>query len=243
MPPGSGVFYFVLAVPLWSVVAALQRPDLGRRACHWTARLMLRLAGLTWRAIGFDRLPAKGHVLVVNHASYADAVYLVAALPPRAGYRFVAKREFLDHWLPRLFFQGIGALFVERFDSRQGVEDAEGITAALAGGDSVIVFPEGTFTREPGLRRFRAGAFAAAARSSVPVAVAGLRGVRGMLREGSWLPRRTPVELEVGATLAASGADWATAIRLRDEARAEMLRLCGEADSSAAGRSVAQGGG
>ena len=57
-----------------------------------------------------------------------------------------------------------------------------------------------------------------------------MRGVRAVLRDRSWLPRRGPVELEIGATLAATGTDWAAAIRLRDGARAEILRLCGEPD-------------
>jgi len=59
---------------------------------------------------------------------------------------------------------------------------------------------------------------------------AGLRGVRAVLRDRSWLPRRGPVEFEIGAVLAPTGADWAAAIRLRDSARAEILRLCGEPD-------------
>ena len=36
-------------------------------------------------------------------------------------------------------------------------------------GDALAFFPEGTFTREPGLKRFRSGAFVAAARAGLPV--------------------------------------------------------------------------
>jgi hypothetical protein len=56
-----------------------------------------------------------------------------------------------------------------------------------------------------------------------------------MLREGSWLPRRIPVELEVGAIVAAPGEDWAAAIALRDEARTETQRLTRDQDLNAPG--------
>ena len=222
--------FLLLAVPLWCVVAAARRPRFGRAACHWTARLLLRLVGAPWQAIHLSHLPAREHVLAVNHGSYLDALYIIAALPPELAYRFVAKREFTGRRVPRLFLQGIGCLFVERFDARRGVEDVDAMVEALTRGDRLVVFPEGTFSRESGLGPFRTGAFVAAARAGAPVAVAGLRGVRAVLREGTWLPRRGSVAFEVGATLPPTGDDWAAAMRLRDGVRAELLRLCCEPD-------------
>jgi 1-acyl-sn-glycerol-3-phosphate acyltransferase len=227
--------FLAIAVPLWCTVAAVGRPAFGRRAGHLAARLILRLAGLPWRAGHLDRVPARTHVLAVNHASYLDAIYLTAALPAEPGYCFIAKREFAGHWLPRLFFRGIGALFVERFDVRRGVEDVDTLAEALAAGRNLVIFPEGTFSRETGLRAFRTGAFAAAARAGVPVVAAGLRGVRAVLRDGTWLPRRGPVDFEIGPVLPPGGEDWAGVVRLRDAARAEVLRLCGEPDIAGAG--------
>jgi acyl carrier protein len=226
------VVFLALAAPVWVMVAALQRPRLSHYLTHHAARLFLRLLFLPVSASGLDRLPAKAHVLVVNHASYLDAVILVALLPPRLGYVFAAKREFVGHWLPRLFFRGIGAMFVERFDARQGVEDVDAIIGALRQGESVVVFPEGTFSREAGLRPFRMGAFVASARADVPVVPAGLCGVRAVLRDRTWLPRRGAIRFEIGTVLAPAGDDWATAVHLRDGARAAILRHCGEPDLS-----------
>ncbi|MCZ7653399.1 MAG: 1-acyl-sn-glycerol-3-phosphate acyltransferase [Rhodocyclaceae bacterium] len=167
-------------------------------------------------------------MLAANHASYLDSLILVALLPPR--YTFIAKRELVGHWVPRLFLRGLGAIFVERFEAAKSAEDVEQMIAALGRGQNLAVFPEGTFSRESGLKPFRMGAFVAAARAGVPVAVAGLRGARPMLRAGSWLPRHGRPEFELGAVLHADGADWASAVRLRDAVRAEMLRLSGEHD-------------
>lgn len=80
------------------------------------------------------------------------------------------------------------------------------------------------------MKPFRMGAFVAAARAGVPVAVAGLRGIRPILRDKTWQPRHGRPEFEVGAVLHAEGSEWADAVRLREAVRAEMLRLSGEHD-------------
>jgi 1-acyl-sn-glycerol-3-phosphate acyltransferase len=92
----------------------------------------------------------------------------------------------------------------------------------------VLVFPEGTFNREPGILPFHSGAFVAAATAGVPVVVAGLRGTREALRAGTWRPRRSHINLEVGPVLVPSGSDWSATVRLRDRAREAMASLAGE---------------
>jgi 1-acyl-sn-glycerol-3-phosphate acyltransferase len=175
-------------------------------------------------------LPQGPHLLLVNHCSYFDALVLCTALPPRAAYSFVAKREFVEQALIHAFLRALGTLFVERFDASRSVEDVEEIVAALGHGQNVVIFPEGTFSREAGLKPLRMGAFVAAARAGVPVLVSGLRGTRAVLRDRTWLPRRGAITFELGPLLAPAGSDWVAAVRLRDATRQAMLRLCGEHD-------------
>jgi hypothetical protein len=42
--------------------------------------------------------------------------------------------------------------------------------------------------------------------------------------------RRAPISVVIGAPLRAQGEDWAAAVKLRDAARGEILRHCGEPD-------------
>jgi 1-acyl-sn-glycerol-3-phosphate acyltransferase len=146
--------------------------------------------------------------------------------------RFIAKRELLGHFVPRIYLKSIATRFVERFDTQRGLEDVESFAEAVRGGDSLIVFPEGTFRRAPGLRPFRMGAFVVAARVGVPVVPLTLRGTRSVLRDGQWLFRRGPISATFGAPIEPQGTDWAAALALRDRTRAEILRLCAEPDLS-----------
>ena len=81
-----------------------------------------------------------------------------------------------------------------------------------------------------GLLPFRLGAFTIAARAGVPVLPITIRGTRSMLRGDQWFPRRSAITVTVGHLLRPTGRDFSAAIRLRDEARAQMLEQCGEPD-------------
>jgi 1-acyl-sn-glycerol-3-phosphate acyltransferase len=122
---------------------------------------------------------------------------------------------------------------VERFDARQSVQDANRLAALAACGTPLAFFPEGTFTRAPGLMPFHLGAFAAAARARVPVIPVAIRGARSILHAGQWFPRRGTIVVTVGQPIAPPTNmpdDFAAAIVLRDAARNAILPGCGEAD-------------
>jgi len=224
---------FALALPVWVVVAAARRPRFARAVCHRAAKLLIWMTRIRVSVAGVENLPRTAHVLAANHASYVDFILLGVALPPENRYVFVAKREFVGHFITRLFLEGVGAAFVERFDAKQGVEDVERVEQAARSGASPVFFPEGTFDRQPGLRAFRLGAFLVAARTGLPVVPVGIRGARSILRDVSWFPRHGAAAVVIGAPMPPSGGEFSDAIELRDQARAQVMSLSGEADRSA----------
>ena len=64
-------------------------------------------------------------------------------------------------------------------------------------GRVLVVFPEGTFTRQAGLLEFFTGAFKIASEADLPVYPGVLRGTRSMLRSDQWFPRRGRIEVEI----------------------------------------------
>lgn len=232
----SAGLFCLFAGPVWLAVAAAPAPSLAWRVGGRAARLWLRLSGIRLALRGREHLPAQGAcVLVANHASYLDGIVLAAALPWRRGdgWRFVAKRELRGNVFARVFLERLGCDFVERFDFQRSVADAERLHDSVGAGHSPVFFPEGTFTRVPGLLPFRMGAFLVAARNAVPVLPAALAGTRDVLRDGHWLPRPGSVTVTLGAAIAPDGDDWPAALKLRDAARAHILRHCGEGDLQA----------
>jgi 1-acyl-sn-glycerol-3-phosphate acyltransferase len=223
-----GVFWIITPL-VWLAVVLAPSTAFGWAAARTGARTLLRLGAVAPQVEGLTNLPrGRPCVVVSNHASYLDGVVLVATLPVRV--RFVAKAELASQRVAGPFLRRLGAAFVERFDLRSGVEDARRASALLQAEDSLLFFPEGTFTEQPGLQPFRSGAFIAAAERGLPVVPVVLRGTRAVLPGNSHFPRRHAISVHVGAPLLADGNDWDGAMRLRAAVRAAMLREVHEPD-------------
>jgi 1-acyl-sn-glycerol-3-phosphate acyltransferase len=167
-------------------------------------------------------------MLMFNHASYADVLMLAALLPGEPVY--VAKRELAKQLFAGPLLRRLGALFVDRLDLAGGQADTDAITEVARQGRILVSFPEGTFTRRPGLSEFYLGAFKVAAEANLPVLPGALRGTRSMLRSDQWFPRRSAIGLVIGEPIMPTGTDLASVVRLRDAARAAILARCGEPD-------------
>jgi 1-acyl-sn-glycerol-3-phosphate acyltransferase len=218
----------LLTMPaLWALVLLAPSARAADRLVRLWCRVMLALAGCDIRLEGQEHLAGtEPAVLAANHGSYLDAVALLAALPE--DFRFVAKHELLRAPLVGSVIRKAGHLTVERAARAQSVADAERVTAALRRGMSVMVFPEGTFVRSPGILPFRLGAFKSAVETGRPVIPVTIRGTRDILPADEWLPRPGPVTVAVSPPLRSRGSSWPDIVSLRDEARAEIARRSGE---------------
>lgn len=128
----------------------------------------LRLLGVRRRVTG--AVPPGGFLLVSNHLSYLDVLVLSAELP----VRFVAKREVATWpvWGP--LARWTGTLFIDRAHPRDARRVADAVGAALARGESVAIFPEGTSSPGDEVLPFRSALFegtVAAGTNTVPAAL------------------------------------------------------------------------
>ena len=142
-------------------------------------RAIFWLSGIKSTVSGTGNIPDTQCIVVANHASYIDGVILNGYLPPR--FSFVIKGEMGRVPVAGFVLRRIGSEFVERFDSSGSVRDARRLLKVAESGESLAFFPEGTFLAFPGLDRFRAGAFAAAINSKLPVVPVVISGSRQIL--------------------------------------------------------------
>ena len=218
LPPAFLAWALAASIPARALALALPRRYFG---------LALRAAGCRLAVEGLENLPPRGAVLMAsNHASYVDVAALMALLP--RDFLFVAKREVLGWPAVGTFVRRAGHLTVDRNDTQQSLTDAAAIGRSLAAGQAVLVFPEGTFTSQTGLRPFRLGAFSAAVESRLPIVPLALRGTRGMLRDGVWIPRPGPVRLWIGRPIPPEGSGWRAVMELRDRVADAIAEHCGE---------------
>jgi acyl carrier protein len=222
-----GVLLALTAPLLWALLLVLPAGGAADGLVRRWCRAILALSGCSVRVEGLEHLRAAAPaILAANHESYLDVVALLAAVPGQ--YAFVAKRELTGWPVVGTAIRKLGHLTVERAHPAQSAADAERVTARLREGVSLFFFPEGTFTRGPGLLPFRLGAFKAAVETGRPVVPIGLRGTREILPADTWLPRPGPVTVAIGAALTPRAEGWQEMVRLRDLTRAEIARLAGE---------------
>jgi 1-acyl-sn-glycerol-3-phosphate acyltransferase len=220
-----------LAVGVAALLLLVMLPTLAlrRAAARRSARAFLGLVGMPLTVKFAERIPAGQCVVVCNHASYLDGIVLTAALPARFG--FVIKREMAAVPLAGALLRRLGSEFVERFDRARGASDARRVLRSAIQGHSLVFFPEGTFTRTPGLLKFHTGAFATATRAGCPLVPAVLRGTRRALAPSGALPKPGALEMEILPPLALGGDGAAQAVpELRDRARAAILAALDEPD-------------
>lgn len=224
-------WWIVLAICVATGAVAIT--VLPRRAWRWAcvrtlAQAALMAMGIPLSVRGMERLP-KGHALVVfNHASYVDAIVVAAVLPNEPAC--LVKGELSGQLLAGPLLRRLGALFVERYDLAGGIADTAAATTLAHEGRLLIVFPEGTFTRQPGLLEFFTGAFKIASEAGVPVYPGVLRGTRSILRGDQWFPRRGRISVEILDPVAPHRTDFESILQLRDAVRQAILSRCGEPD-------------
>ena len=223
------VVFAVLGTITWLAVVLAPFASWRRKLAHIGAKLFFTLTFTPLRVSGSEHLdPQQAHIVVANHASYLDGFIVTAALD--ISIHFIVKGE-LARFLPaRLLLQRFGVEFVDRFNSTRAASDVKRITRKSQAGQTIVFFPEGTFTTVPGLQPFRMGAFVTAVRTNVPVTPVAIRGARNIIRGDNWFPRRGSIEVTVRPPVAPSGQGWQVALNLRDAARAEIARHCGEPD-------------
>lgn len=215
----------ITVLPLWLVVKLVSRPKAIRLTRAW-AKLILKLIGIPVTVTGKENLRSESTIYVSNHTSYVDAIVLMSVLPPNV--LFVGKKELFEAPIFRTFMEKLGYLSVNRMDFTQSIADARNIETALHQSKSILIFPEGTFAYASGLRTFKLGAFKLAVETETPITPIALQGIRSILRSGSRLLKPVKVKVHIGETIIPSNKEWSEVIRLRDAARLEIAKNCGE---------------
>ncbi len=203
---------------IWAVLAAGPRGRWTTRLVGRWARVMLAAAACPVDVSGLDRVTKLGPaVYVANHASYLDSVLMMAILP--VDLRFAAKGRLARYPLLGTAIRKGEHIPIEKGDLSQQMAGAGAVVTPLRQGESLFVFPEGTFVVAPGLLPFRLGAFRAAVETGRPVVPVAISGTRRVLPAGTLLLRPGRITVTIGQPLAPAADGWQEIVRLRDLAR------------------------
>jgi 1-acyl-sn-glycerol-3-phosphate acyltransferase len=184
------LIWTVLAVPAALVVfpwtLMVRNTNVLLRVGFWIARAGLPPVGVRVVVHGFERLPRGASIVMANHSSNLDPPVLIPLLPGRVV--IYLKASLMK--IPVLGYAMRLAGFIPVL--RDGsVESAKAASAAaeraLEQGSCLVLFPEGTRSRDGSLLPFKRGPFILAMQSGTPVVPVSIVGATRLLPKGRLL--------------------------------------------------------
>jgi 1-acyl-sn-glycerol-3-phosphate acyltransferase len=176
-----------MLVGMAAAAIALHRVT-GSRTLAWRfakarARTLADLLGVRVHLVGLEHLAGGGPwVFTPNHQSHLDILVLLGFLPGIT--RFAAKHDLWRHAVMGGVLDTLGMVPIDREHPERAVERLRNATAADG---SLVIFPEGTRSRDGRLGDFKKGAFVLAIGARVPIVPVVCRGTRRLMPRGSRL--------------------------------------------------------
>ncbi len=157
------------------------------------AKFTLLVCGVKVRVRGMENISPNGaYIFVTNHASMFDIPAIMSVLP-RVRIMFKKELSYVPLWGWALKWGH--HIMVDRAKGSEAMRSIDRAAEAIKTGGSVILFAEGTRTRDGKLLPFKRGAFALAAKSGVPIVPITINGSFKILPKNSLDIRPSPIEL------------------------------------------------
>jgi 1-acyl-sn-glycerol-3-phosphate acyltransferase len=171
----------VLAVPSGVIDRS---GDLVLRLARWWARGVLASAGVRVHVRARASLdPGRAYVFMANHLSLVDVWAVLVAIP--VPLRFIAKKQLgaipLFGWAMRAG----RFIFIDRQNAASARRSIDEAAKRVRSGQSVVMFPEGTRSRDGRLGPFKKGGFHLAISSGVDIVPVAIWGSRELMPRGS----------------------------------------------------------
>lgn len=189
-----GVLTLACGIP--AAVVGLFRPggDACNRAARPWSRGLLAAVGARPRYTGLEyATSAQPCVFVSNHLSVVDIWALLAVLP--YSVRFAAKKSLFRWPVLGWALTTSGFVPIDRSDRSASIRSLREASARIRGGTSILMFAEGTRSRDGRLMPFKKGPFHLALDAGVPIVPITIRGTNRVVRPGSL--RVEPGSIEV----------------------------------------------
>jgi 1-acyl-sn-glycerol-3-phosphate acyltransferase len=196
------------------------------------ARSLLGFAGVKLTVEWRGSVPRDGaYVFMANHESTVDIWSLLAKLPFRM--RMIAKKQ-LGH-IP-LFGWAMRAgrfIFIDRANAVSARRTIDEATRRIREGQNVMLYPEGTRSRDGKLGPFKKGGFHLAIDAGVPIVPVAVTGARACMPPGSLLLRPGRVHMVVLEPIPTAGLTDADREALVAKVRGAIAQTLAEASGTA----------
>ncbi len=187
------------------------------------ARIAARVLGITASLRGAEKVtPGASYIICPNHQGNADILALISTLP--IPYRWVVKKELLKIPFFGWGLAGTGAVSLDRSNTKQAVETLRKGSDKLGGGWSLLIYPEGTRTRDGYVQPFKKGAFMMAVNTGFPILPVTVNGAFKILPKTALLPMPGQVTLTLSDPITTEGLTEEDVPKLMEKTREAVMK-------------------
>jgi 1-acyl-sn-glycerol-3-phosphate acyltransferase len=188
--------------------------------CHYVIRVLFDMF-FRGEVVGADNLPARGgFLLAANHASFLDPPIIGCHISRQIAY--FARKTLWRRGIASWWLDSVGTIPVDR-DGGQDVSAIKRVLKALKEERGLILFPEGTRTRDGQLQPAKAGVGFIAVKTQVPVIPVRIFGSYEAFGKGRGLRLGTPVTVVFGRPMQPSAYDEPKAGKERSQIASERI--------------------
>jgi 1-acyl-sn-glycerol-3-phosphate acyltransferase len=216
------LYLIVVGIPVLTYCRLISNPALALRLTKLLDRILLFLAGMRLEVIGVEKVPrGRGVVYVGNHRSHTDPAALLLTLP--GDLRFLAKKELFRIPLVSFALRTMGMIEVDRSNPEAAADSIDRAVREIREGKSIILFPEGTRSREKSLLPFKKGAFVLAIKANAPIVPVTLIGTDQVLKPDGILLYPGKVQVLIHDPIYTEGLNLEDRDELLEKARRPIL--------------------
>ena len=187
------------------------------------ARSILTVSQVPVRVSGLSNIkPGKSYIYMANHQSNFDIPVLLGYLPVQ--FRWLAKAELFKIPVFGRAMLGAGYVKIDRFNQESAFKSIEEAAQRMKNGVSVMIFPEGTRSRDGNIRSFKKGGFVMAVDSGVPIVPVILKGTRSIMAKSSLRINRGAVDLQIAKPIETAGFSRETKEGLMEKVRSVICQ-------------------
>jgi len=181
---------------IWAVLFRRPADEIQIFGRYW-GKFICAVSGVAVSIEGMDNLaPDRNYIFAANHQSQFDIFVLQGYLP--YNFRWLAKKELFQVPIWGAAMKKAGYIPVDRSHGRQAVKSLDKAAKRIAEGTSVIIFPEGTRSRDGKLQPFKAGGMVLAIKSAVELVPVAISGTFAILPKGSLMLHPGRVVIRIG---------------------------------------------
>jgi len=163
---------------------------------RWWAKIQLLVSGVKVKVKGLEHLGKKApFIYMANHQSAYDIFALLSCLPVQ--FRWIAKKELFAIPVMGWAMRAANYISIDRSGKRKALESIERAASKIKGGVSVVIFPEGTRSRDGSIQPFKRGGFTLALKSGVPIIPIAIKGSSDVMPRGSLRVRPGEIHITI----------------------------------------------